>query len=352
MKKLAMIGCGGIGQYHLEHFLQFDDIALAGFCDLIPARAESFARQAGQGQAFTDYVEMYNAIAPDMVFICIPPYCHGEIEMETIRRGIPFFVEKPVALDMALARSIRDAAMAKNLITAVGFQCRYDSINEAAQAFLRDNRVVVVDGSRVGGIPEVPWWKDRALSGGQLVEQAIHQVDILRYLLGEVESVYAMAAHGHVTQADCPGYDTDDLSLSLLRFKSGVTCHFMTGCYSTNGASWDSKMTFGTRDARMDYRLCRDVTLYGVDMADRAGAVGGTIAGDGTQQKSDAEAGIQVETAVDFGLSCDRTFIDAVLTGDGSKIRSPYADGMKSVAVTLACNRSMETGLPVFLDAL
>jgi hypothetical protein len=52
------------------------------------------------------------------------------------------------------------------------------------------------------------------------------------------------------------------------------------------------------------------------------------------------------KSEVDFGLLCDRTFVDAAISGDPSKIRSPYADAYKSVAFTLACNRSMETGLP------
>ena len=90
MKKLAMIGCGGIGGYHLSHFLEFNDIMLAGFCDLIIERAEDFVEKAGSGKAFTDYKEMYDEIQPYMVFICIPPTKHGEIEFETIRRGIPF----------------------------------------------------------------------------------------------------------------------------------------------------------------------------------------------------------------------------------------------------------------------
>ena len=51
MKKLAQIGCGGIGGYHLEHFLKFDDVELVGFCDIIPERAEGFAKKAGKGKA-------------------------------------------------------------------------------------------------------------------------------------------------------------------------------------------------------------------------------------------------------------------------------------------------------------
>ena len=121
MKKLAIIGCGGIGSYHLSHFVKYDDIELAGFCDLILERAEKFVEIAKSGKAYTDFTKMYDEVKPDMVFICIPPNCHGYVEFETIRRGIPFFVEKPVALDMKLAGEIAKRIEEKGLITAVGF---------------------------------------------------------------------------------------------------------------------------------------------------------------------------------------------------------------------------------------
>lgn len=100
-----MIGCGGIGAYLPEHFFQFPDIELAGFCDLILERAENFVKQAG-GKVYTDFVTVYDEARPDMVFICVPPTCHGKIEFETIRRGIPFFVKKPLVLDMDLAKEL------------------------------------------------------------------------------------------------------------------------------------------------------------------------------------------------------------------------------------------------------
>ena len=347
MKKLALIGCGGIGAYHLEHFLQFQDIELAGFCDLILERAESFVKQAG-GKAYTDYVTMYDEIKPDMVFICVPPTCHGRIEFETIRRGIPFFVEKPLALDMDLARELVRQVEEKGIIAASGFQCRYDDINDSAMEFVEKNPILHVAASGVGVIRDAPWWNVKSTSGGQLVEQTIHQMDMLRYLLKtEPDTVYSVASRGYVTQEENPGYFTDDLSTTLITFKNGVTCTMMTGCYSLDGASWDSKMTFGSRSSRMDYYLCTKATMYGIDERDKAAQTEGTIAGDGTQRKSDNEVGITVKNHVDFGLVCDRTFIDAVLTGDASKIRSPYADAYKSVAFVMACNKSMETGLPV-----
>ena len=139
MKKLAIIGCGGIGTYHLGHFLDYKDIELAGFCDLILEKAQAFVEKAGSGKAYTDFKKMYDEVQPDMVFICVPPYCHGEIEFETIRRGIPMFIEKPIALDPELMYKIRDEIKKANLITAVGFQCRYAKTCDNTKEFVKNN---------------------------------------------------------------------------------------------------------------------------------------------------------------------------------------------------------------------
>jgi predicted dehydrogenase len=349
MKKLALIGCGGIGAYHLDHFLQFKDLSLAGFCDVTVERAEGFVKKAGQGRAFADYVEMYDTVKPDLVFICVPPTCHGNIEFETIKRGIPLFVEKPIALDADLAREMAAQVEKRKVIAASGFQCRYDNINDAAKKYIASGDVLTVQASRVGGIPEVPWWRNKFTSGGQLVEQTIHQMDMLRYLLGtEPDTVYSVPGRGWISQKECPGYFTDDLSTTLITFKNGVTATMMTGCYAKNGVSWESKMTFGARDSRMDYVLCGSVTVYtqGVKGAKKGGSAS-VIKGDGVQDKDSGEHAEITKSEVDFGLLCDRTFIDAAISGDASKVRSPYADAYKSVVFTLACNRSMETGLPV-----
>ena len=352
MKKLAVIGCGGIGGYHLDHLVKLDgtDVELVGFCDIIPERAEGFAKKAGKGKAFADFKKMYDETKPDMVFICVPPYKHGEIEFETIERGIHMFVEKPVSLDFGMAKKIRDKIAAKNLIAASGFQCRYDNINEPALKFIKNNEIIVMQGSRVGGVPEVDWWRKKDLSGGQLVEQTVHQMDLLRYLLGDIETVYSIPTRGFIKDAEWPGYDADDASTSIFKFACGITGTMMTGCYSLNGASWDSKMTFGTRGARLDYILCSHVSIYGVDAQDVAEDIDGVVKGDGMQRRNENEVGIRYKSSVDFGTICDKTFIDAVISGDPSKIRSPYCDAVKTLAVVLACNESMETGQAVKVE--
>jgi len=352
MKKLALIGCGGIGSYHLGHFLELKDIVeLAAFCDIIPERAQEFCEKAESGKAYADYMQMLDDASPDMVFICIPPYCHGEIEFELIRRGIPFFVEKPLALDLDLARRIRDAAAEKNLITASGFQCRYSRLIEPNRKFVEDNQIVYVETNRMGRIPGAPWWKDKSLSGGQIVEQTIHQFDIVRYMLGEPEEVFTYGTRGFITDADCPGYDTDDLTTTVVKFKNGILGSFSTGCYAKSGDCMDSKVTFSAADKRAELRILGTFKVFGEKIAEHETTPAGDflIKGDGGFAAAGKDC-IVYEEEGDAGMRCDRTFIEAVIAGDGSKIRSPYADAFKSVSFTLACNKSMEEGRPVKVE--
>ena len=290
MKKIAMIGCGGIGGYHLGHFKNWTDVEIVGFCDLIPERAEQFAAELGRGsKAFTDYKVMYDEVKPDMVFICVPPYCHGEIEFETIRRGIHMFVEKPVSLDMDLARTIRDEIAKAGLITAVGFQCRYSNIVDDTKAFVERNQINFVNCFRMGGIPGTPWWKVKSLSGGQIVEQTVHNFDMIRYIMGEPTQVFTMGTRGFVT--DMEGYDTDDLTTTTIRFASGALGTVSTGCYATGGQCCDNTITFSTKDARLNHYIISKVDIYGetpAAVADEGASE--VIKGDGKMSADGGEA--------------------------------------------------------------
>ncbi len=350
-KKLAIIGCGGIGSYHLGHFKQYGDIIdLVGFCDLIKERAEGFRAQIGTGEVFTDYVEMLDTVKPEIVFVCIPPYCHGDVERNLIKRGIHFFVEKPVALDMTLAMEIRDAIKENNIITGCGFQCRYSNLVEPNRAFVDNNEIVYVECARMGGIPGTDWWADKKLSGGQIVEQTVHQFDIIRYMMGEPETVFTMNAKGFVKNGPA-NYDTDDLTTTVVKFKSGVLASISTGCYVTGGNAFDSKVTFSTKDKRADLRILDKFEIYGEQppKPEEKKEGGFVISNDGGVASASGDSVIYRQDG-DAGIHCDRTFIEAVISGDGSKVRSPYEDAVKTLAFVLACNKSIDTGLPVNVD--
>jgi hypothetical protein len=124
-----------------------------------------------------------------------------------------------------------------------------------------------------------------------------------------------------------------------------------TGCYASSGAAFDSKITFGASDCRLDHYLLSRTDQYGgLSESDATGAGGLVISGDGTLAAQNGDAARTVRDDGQAGIRCDRTFIDAVLSGDASKIRSPYADAVRSLAFTLACNQSLDTGLPVTLE--
>ena len=346
MKKLAMIGCEGIGKFHLDHFMQFKGLVeLAGFCDLVPEKAQRFCDKAGSGKAFTDFREMYDEIQPDMVFICVPPFAHGEIEYETIRRGIHFFVEKPIALDLNFAKDAAAKIKEAGLITAVGFQCRYSNLVEPSAEFIRKNDIVLVEASRITGIPEIPWWSKKSKSGGMLVESTIHQLDIIRYLFDEPELVFTLGSRGWVKKDD---FDIEEITATMIRFRSGALGVLSSGCYATEGASFDSKITFSARDKRAVHRIIDSLEIYKKENTNVSGEEGFVIKGDGVLGRDAGVTAYKQES--DAGLLCDKTFIEAVISGDASKIRSPYDDALKSLCFALSCNRSMETGQPVKIE--
>ena len=353
--KIALIGCGGIGEYHLSHLVEFPDVELVGFCDVIVERAENFVSRTGSGRAYDHYTKLLEHESPDGVFLCVPPYAHGEIEFALIERDIHMFVEKPVALDIELAKQIRDAAEAKNLITAVGFQCRYSSLVDEIQPFLTENEVVQATCIRIGGIPETPWWPDKQLSGGQMVEQTIHNVDLIRYHLGEPDQVFSFATRGYIDGGS--DYATDDASVAVIKFKSGAIASIMTGCYGESGAAADNKITFSAKSARADVMILDRVNVYGmaeaaVIEAEAEEDEGGFLIKSDGGFRGDDSAAITYRESLDAGVVCDRTFVDALISGDGSKIRSTYRDGLRSVALTLACNMSIDTGEMIRFDDL
>ncbi len=321
--KAALIGCGGRNGVHYQKLSVMEDVDLIGFCDTDVSRAQAMADRYGSGSVYDNYQAMLDDITPDVIFIAVPPHQHGEIEHAIIDRGIPFQVEKPMALDYATAEAIGKRIEEKGLLTNVGFQDRFLNLTEIMKDFVTEHQPAVVRGSWIGGIPGVWWWRKQETCGGQIVEQNIHLFDQLRFLFGEPENVYCASNNGMVTEEEynMPGYDLDmDFSSAVMKFKNGVVATLFTGCYTKPGAKVTNGMTVYCKDGTLEYALRSTLDVYTAD---------------GMQHYDHGEE----QTGI-----MDRVFIDAIKSGDGSKIRSPYADALKSLRLTLACNESAATG--------
>jgi predicted dehydrogenase len=319
--RVGFVGAGGIAAAHLEALSKNEKVQLVSVCDIVPASAHKAADQYGM-QAYGDFDAMLDQETLDVLFVCVPPFAHGDIEEKACAKGIHLFVEKPLGLDMEVVRKkakiIRDAG----IMSASGYVLRYLDTAAKAREYLQGKTIGLVRAHYLTGFVPAPWWREMAKSGGQLVEQTTHTVDMVRFLAGDISKVYsqmALRVMGDIDKLDIP--DVGTLSVA---FESGAIGHVDT-CF-----------------IQPDHRV--GVEVQGRDF--RLLLEGSTL----TITEKDGTKVIKSETA-DIMFAQDSAFIDAVITGDRSLILAPYDDALRTVEVTLAANKSAQTGQPIVLDA-
>ena len=311
--KVGFIGTGGIAGAHLKNLKTFEDIEFVTMCDVVEEKAKARADEFG-GKPFTDFREMFDKVEMDALYICTPPFAHGEQERIACEKGIPMFIEKPIGVTLDQAVIINEMVQRSGVITSVGYHWRYGSGAQTALSVLKEEKILGALGYWMGGLPGVHWWRVRAESGGQHVEQTTHIFDLCRYMVGsDAVLVQAVANSGGMT--DVPDYDVDDISMVNIEFKNGVVAN-ITSCCAMKG--W-SRVQFEV--------FCPGLVLN----------VGGGAATINREGKAE-------EVAEAPALNRDRVFIDAVKTGDSSKILSPYADALETHKITMAASKSFETG--------
>lgn len=326
---IGFIGAGGIAERHLAGLSRMDDVRLAAFTDVDENRAEKVASQYS-ARYFTDPNDMFAAVKLDGVYICLPPFAHGAAEFAAITAGVPFLVEKPLGMDLDLAKQIEQKVVEKGLLTAVGYMNRYRKGVQLVRRMLQNDPAILAYGGWLGGTPQTEqagiwkWWVQKSCSGGQLVEQTTHTIDLIRYLLGEITSVYCQAATGY--NQGVPNYTIEDASICTLTFQSGALATIFSSCATNVGGGIS-------------------LTVYAQNSVARFTGWNHTLE---LQQKGQERETIPAEENI-FALE-DRAFIDMIKTADQQQVQSSYADGVKTLAVTLAGNRSMETGERIVLE--
>ncbi|MBC7287653.1 MAG: Gfo/Idh/MocA family oxidoreductase [Armatimonadetes bacterium] len=312
--RIGFVGCGGIARHHMRTLAKIEDAQMVAFYDVDAERARSAAGEFG-GTAYENLDIMLDDAGCQACFICVPPFAHGDLEMAVIERGIALFIEKPVAIDMAVARQIEKAIAERGLVNSVGYHWRYMAATEKAQELLAGKTVASVLGYWMGGLPGVWWWRKMETSGGQLVEQTTHIVDLARLFAGEVKSVaaaYALRCLHDVEELNVP-----DVGTVTVNFETGAVGQITNCCH----------LNFGFR-VGIDVIAC--------DIAVRIDP--------GSLRVQTAEGTQDIEASNDPTLAEDTAFLRAVETGDMSGIRSPYSDAVKTLAVTLAANLSAREG--------
>jgi len=191
-----------------------------------------------------------------------------------------------------------------------------------AKQYLQGKTIAMVRAHRFGGLPETLWWRDMSKSGGQLVEMTTHNVDMMRYLAGDVKKVSADMALSLLKGT--PGMTIPDIASVNLVFESGAIGHIDTGCIPQPDDGSSSLEIMGS-----DFRLTIEGSSLTILEKDQSNTY-----------KSD----------VDMYLEQDKALIEAIATGNRSLILAPYEEALKTLEVTLAANDSAQSGQSVFLS--
>ncbi|WP_395310852.1 Gfo/Idh/MocA family oxidoreductase [Mycobacterium sp. AMU20-3851] len=252
---VGVIGFGWMGRVHAQayarvrhHYPEASAPALVAIADDAPGRAEKAAQQFGAASAYTDWKALIDDPGIRAVSVTAPNFLHREIGTTVVDAGKHLWIEKPVGLNAADALEVAEAAKAKGVQTAVGFNYRNAPAVAAARELIAGGKLGDVTHARFYFLSDYAAHPDGALSwrfqrdrggNGVLGDLASHAIDLVRHLLGEVDAVVADTATfigqrpepagataGHQLASGGPRGDVEneDYVFAQLRLASGARC--------------------------------------------------------------------------------------------------------------------------------
>ncbi len=311
--RVGLLGAGGVGARHARTLAGFDDVELVAVSDPVAASADVLAGEVG-AQHVPDLAGLLS-LGLDAVWLCVPPFAHGDLELSLVRTGVPFFVEKPLAADLGVAEQVAAAVAATGLPTATGYHWRHLDTVGRARAALADTAVRLVDARWWSTTPPPAWWSRLDLSGGQVVEQATHVLDLVRVLAGEVVEVVGASA-----PSSAGGRDVPDASAAVLRLASGAVGTVSVAC------------------------VLPALVAAGLDVIGDGVAVGLT---ETALRVRTRDGEVRAEPQVDARRAVDRAFVDQLSGGSPSPGIVDVAEALRTHRLAWAVSEATRTGATV-----
>ncbi|OPY57875.1 MAG: putative 4,5-dihydroxyphthalate dehydrogenase [Pelotomaculum sp. PtaU1.Bin035] len=208
---------------HAEEILALPQAELAAVCDVDQQVLQCFSRRY-RVTGFRDYAEMLGGQELDVVVICTPSGLHAKMGAQAARAGKHVLVEKPMALTLEDADMLIDACEKEGVLLSVVLQNRFKRPFQMLKLAMDDGRFgklshagITVRWNRDNAyFFHNPWRGKKAEDGGVIMNQAIHSIDILHWLMGAVESVFAYTATRYRP------IEAEDVGVAVLKFKSGA----------------------------------------------------------------------------------------------------------------------------------
>jgi myo-inositol 2-dehydrogenase / D-chiro-inositol 1-dehydrogenase len=314
-----MVGAGWIAGLHAAELDTIPSVRLVAVCDSDLARASALARPR-QATAYTSWQAMLEAERLDAIWICTPPLAHREPALAALEAVVHVYLEKPIARTILDAEAIVDAAAASDAVCAVGYQWRASQLLERAGEATAGQSIAMLIGRNYGPVPARPWFIQRAEGGGQLLERGSHHVDLQRALVGEVESVSAVAASPYAP-ARAENGDIEDFVLATL--------HFANGAIGSLAVAWtaDDHPEHYSMDVIAD-----DATVF-IELGPEAFRITGSQHGSRLDREYDDP----------FRRSSER-FLAAAASREPEQLFCTPADALGTLRVVLACEQALASG--------
>ena len=341
--KYALIGCGRISVNHMKA-AEANKLEIVGVCDIVAEKMddilEKFQLQDANIRKYTDYKELLDVEKPTLVSIATESGNHAEIALECISRGVHVIIEKPMAMSIADANKIIEAAKEHNVKVSACHQNRFNvAIQELRKAVeskrfgkLSHGTIHVRWNRNKGYYDQAPWRGTWAQDGGALMNQCIHGIDLLRWMMGdEVEEVYGMTRqrfHDYL--------EAEDLGMAVVKFKNGAigTIEGTTNVYPQNLE--ETLYIFGeSGTVKIGGKSTNNIDVW--QFANQT-------------DEDNRLNGLEEQTSNVYGNGHTALFkdvIDAI-----NEDREPYVDavaGRNALEMVLAIYKSQKTGQPVKL---
>lgn len=257
--RVAQIGCGQISPQHLKAYGESELVDLAVVVDVDPVAAQEAAAANGGVPWMVDLDEALARLDVDMVSIATPHYLHAPQAIAAARAGKHVLCEKPLTISLDRADEMMAACRAAGVQLGLWFVARYDPAALAAQALIQAGAIGDIVNIRlpdvhnkvrdyyqrgVGGRARPSEWRGHRSNsgGGALIMNAIHQIDVLRFITGlEVERVSA-------EWVNFTGLaDVEDMIAVLLRYSNGAIGTIDTTNYAPGGGEPSVLRIYGSR---------------------------------------------------------------------------------------------------------
>ena len=340
--KYALIGCGRIAVNHMKAAIN-NELEIVAVCDVLEDKMEELLAKYGLEKdesikRYTDYKKMVEEMQPELASIATESGLHAEIALYCIEKGVNLIIEKPMAMSIEDANKIIDLAEKKNVKVSACHQNRFNVAIQKLRKAVESGRfgklshgsIHVRWNRNAGYYEQAPWRGTWEQDGGALMNQCIHGIDLLRWMMGdEIEEIY-----GATRQQFHDYLEAEDVGMAVIKFKNGAigTIEGTTNVFPKNLE--ETLYIFGENGTVK----IGGTSTNNIDVWDFA-----------VETEEDQEnKGLEEETSNVYGNGHTSLFADVMDAIEND--RKPYVDavaGRNALEVVLSIYKSQKTAAPV-----